>query len=216
MQTFLPLPPELNPETGYYSFKNSARVLDNKRLGKQRVEGYQILNLLCGKDGKWRNHPAVLQWKGYEWILFDYICDMCLVWRDERGFKDTIYEKVDDMDVPENEPYAELRTMLPPWMGWPEVHISHRSRLLFKGRVDAAILALKTQFLPKGYKLSEFLKTAAFPKPNVFTQNDIQILEELLAKNGVIIRANHYSQFGWEEPDNIPYFWPVKKEKNEN
>ena len=36
MQTFLP----------YESFKQSARVLDWRRLGKQRVEGMQIINAI--------------------------------------------------------------------------------------------------------------------------------------------------------------------------
>ena len=45
MQTFLP----------YKSFEQSAQVLDWRRLGKQRVEGMQIINAITGKtrkDGK--------------------------------------------------------------------------------------------------------------------------------------------------------------------
>ena len=45
MQTFLP----------YESFRESAKVLDWRRLGKQRVEGMQIINAIEGKkrkDGK--------------------------------------------------------------------------------------------------------------------------------------------------------------------
>lgn len=218
MQTFLPLPPELNPETGYHSFKNSARVLDNKRLGKQRVEGYQILILLCGKDSKWKNHPAVLQWKGWEWILWDYVCDMCLVWKD-RGFKDTIYEKVDQLVLPGDET-ATIGKTLPPWMGNTEFHASHRSRLLFKGRVDTAVKSLKSFLnLPKVVRLQFWLASDDCPcvmdstQPNTFSQNDIQQIEEYLIKNNVVIPPNHYAQFGWQEPDNIPYVWPVRKEK---
>ena len=50
MQTFLP----------YKSFKDSFKVLDYRRLGKQRVEAYQILNVLLGrtKTKGWSNHPA--------------------------------------------------------------------------------------------------------------------------------------------------------------
>ena len=40
MQTFLPYP----------DFKKSASCLDYKRLGKQRVEGLQILNAIQGRD----------------------------------------------------------------------------------------------------------------------------------------------------------------------
>jgi hypothetical protein len=56
----------------------AARALDNKRLNKQILEGYQILNVLSGrsKTGAWRNHPAVLMWKGYEHGLWKYIKGM--------------------------------------------------------------------------------------------------------------------------------------------
>ncbi len=45
MQTFLP----------YSDFRKSLESLDNKRLGKQRVEAYQIISAITGrlrKDGK--------------------------------------------------------------------------------------------------------------------------------------------------------------------
>jgi hypothetical protein len=58
MQTFLP---SANATI-------AASMLDSKRLNKQILECYQILNVLSGKSkgGGWRNHPAVLMWKGYE------------------------------------------------------------------------------------------------------------------------------------------------------
>jgi len=51
VQTFLP----------YTDFIKSAKCLDYKRLGKQRVEAKQILNILLGETTKagWTNHPAV-------------------------------------------------------------------------------------------------------------------------------------------------------------
>jgi len=65
VQTFLP---SANPVT-------TARWLDSKRLNKQILECYQILNVLSGKSptGGWRNHPAVLMWKGYERGLWQYV-----------------------------------------------------------------------------------------------------------------------------------------------
>ena len=65
MQTFLP---SSNAVT-------AARWLDNKRLNKQILECYQILNVLSGKSkgNGWRNHPAVLMWKGYERGLWHYV-----------------------------------------------------------------------------------------------------------------------------------------------
>lgn len=68
MQTFLPSS----------DFTACAQMLDSKRLNKQILEGYQILNVLSGKSptGGWRNHPAVLMWKGHEYYLHTYIAAM--------------------------------------------------------------------------------------------------------------------------------------------
>jgi hypothetical protein len=65
-----------------------ANNLDNKRLNKQILEGYQILNVLSGmsKTGGWRNHPAVLMWKGYERGLWDYVQSMVQI-ANLRGIK---------------------------------------------------------------------------------------------------------------------------------
>lgn len=68
MQTFLPS----------RTFNVSAEMLDNKRLNKQILEGYQILNVLSNDDphAGWRNHPAVKMWKGAEHFLYTYVLAM--------------------------------------------------------------------------------------------------------------------------------------------
>lgn len=68
MQTFLP----------YKDYSQCAKILDNKRLNKQILEGYQILNILSGTSpsGAWRNHPAVLMWKNAEKSLRIYVKHM--------------------------------------------------------------------------------------------------------------------------------------------
>src|SRR6056297_3518270 len=79
MQTFLP----------YRDPKSSAKVLDNKRLGKQRVETVQILNTLLNPKGKagWKNHPAVLMWAGYEsYLVKIYLTSMIGEWK-YRGYR---------------------------------------------------------------------------------------------------------------------------------
>lgn len=81
MQTFL---------TDESSLIICASDLDNRRLGKQRVEGLQIRRALAGKyNGAWENHPAVRMWRGYEMYLDNYIITMCMAWRD-RGFHDNV------------------------------------------------------------------------------------------------------------------------------
>ena len=69
-----------------------AQSLDNKRLGKQRVEAYQILNTLTGKSNGWTNHPATKMWQGNEWQLANYGYEICQEWV-SRGFKDSLEER---------------------------------------------------------------------------------------------------------------------------
>jgi hypothetical protein len=78
MQTFLP----------FIEFSESAKALDSKRLNKQILEGYQILNVLSNDDPRagWRNHPAVKMWRGHEGALWDYVF-ACVREADERGIK---------------------------------------------------------------------------------------------------------------------------------
>lgn len=78
MQTFLP----------YKDFDRTASILDSRRLNKQILEGYQIMNVLMSDDPRagWRNHPAVKMWRGYENALFDYILAMIRE-ADRRGIK---------------------------------------------------------------------------------------------------------------------------------
>jgi hypothetical protein len=116
MQTFLPYP----------SFERSARCLDTKRLGKQRVETIQILNTLAGQSKGWQNHPAVIMWRGHESVLIDYGVAVCLEWL-RRGYKDTCLAKI--------EAFREIfpkHTQNPAWLGKRAFHRSHQSNLLRK------------------------------------------------------------------------------------
>ena len=57
----------------------TARALDAKRLRKQIIECRQILDALNGNSA-WSNHPAVLQYRGYEMWLRHYMrCLECYV-----------------------------------------------------------------------------------------------------------------------------------------
>jgi len=144
MQTFLPYP----------SFADSAAVLDYRRLGKQRVEAKQILIALGvsvgehagNAESRWRHHPAVRMWRGFERCLCNYAMVVCREWRD-RGFNDTLLEQF--------EHAADPRPLeIPRWLGHEAVHESHRSNLLRKN-------------------------------------------------------SDHYGQYGWVTPCDLPYVWPV-------
>ena len=114
MQTFLP----------FANFAASAKILDSKRLGKQRVEAKQIFEALRkGPGAPWYNHPAVQQWKGYEEILKSYYNAMLKEWI-SRGFENTMeFLKI----APTTDVYP-----LPWWLGNENFHRSHRARLIFK------------------------------------------------------------------------------------
>lgn len=116
MQTFLP----------YSDFRESAKVLDTKRLGKQRVEVLQLLNSFHKPNYKgWKNHPAREMWRGYENGLVEYGLVICQVWK-ERGYKDTCFEKINaykDTSKP---------TVYPSWIGREDIHLSHKSKLVQK------------------------------------------------------------------------------------
>jgi hypothetical protein len=117
MQTFLP----------YEDFSRSAAVLDYRRLGKQRIEAYQILRVLLGQwsGPGWRNHPAVKMWRGSERKLVEYALAMCEEWI-RRGYHDSMTAKLAAL------PIAHRRKRAPAWLGNRRFHRSHRSNLLRK------------------------------------------------------------------------------------
>ncbi|MCW5252635.1 MSMEG_6728 family protein [Streptomyces sp. SHP 1-2] len=136
MQTFLPHP----------GFRDSALVLDRRRLGKQRVEALQVLRGLTVPGYGWRHHPAVRMWTGYEEALVRYGLEVCRVWR-ERGHPDTCAASLlagfaaGRPDTPVRG-QAELGEAgeLPPWLGDEGFHRSHRSALVRKDPGDYARL----------------------------------------------------------------------------
>ena len=151
MQTFLPYP----------SFRESARCLDVRRLGKQRVECKQLL-LASGihvgehqpKQSSWVSHPACRMWRRHPLALIEYGIVVCREWRD-RGYRDTLLDQF--LAAFEAVAWADGNGAMPNWLGYDRLHASHRSNLLRKD-------------------------------------------------------ARHYGQFGWQEPPDLPYWWPVDKE----
>jgi hypothetical protein len=112
MQTFLPYP----------NLKKSLKTLDRARLGKQRVEAFQILNILLERTERrgWRNHPAVKMWRGSENALKLYLNKAIKLWV-ARGYKNTMKFEV-----------IEGKIILPAWFGDEDFHAAHRSNLLRK------------------------------------------------------------------------------------
>lgn len=127
MQTFLPHP----------DFAASAAELDPKRLGKQRVETLQVVRGLTVPGYAWRNHPAVLMWRGHLEALGRYGLEVVDAWV-ARGFDDTcaasILHELGAAGVGAVRTQAELAPVgaLPAWLGDEALHRSHRSALLRK------------------------------------------------------------------------------------
>ena len=146
MQTFLP----------YKSFVESAKVLDNKRLGKQRVEAYQILKtllhgpiirtckcslgtainfktkrIICPRCNKQQNRTP---WYNHPAVQMWKGYEFQLITYGQsmcrewiaRGYKDTLLKKFVDV-LKDEKPDIN-----PPWLGNIEFHASHRSNLLRK------------------------------------------------------------------------------------
>lgn len=124
MQTFVPFP----------DLSASAQALDDRRLGKQRVETLQVMRALTIEGYGWRHHPAVAMWRGHRPALMAYQDACCDEWA-RRGFADTCRAKTLetlDADARDGEDYRAGRIPMPAWWARPEVHRSHRSKLLAK------------------------------------------------------------------------------------
>ncbi len=117
MQTFLPAP----------DFALSARLLDSRRLGKQRLEAATIHRILSYPPSEpvaaklgWRNHPAVLMWKTRRHALAAYHNAVIAEWI-SRGY-------VNNMPLIDHPPSPPM----PCWLGDPAFHKSHQSNLIRK------------------------------------------------------------------------------------
>jgi hypothetical protein len=109
MQTFLPYP----------DFKKSLYALDYRRLGKQRVEAYQIIRALR-YGGGYSHHPAVIMWRGHINALklyYNYALDEWI----RRGYEN----RMQKMPI-------HGRIVFPQWFGNDKFHAAHRSNLLRK------------------------------------------------------------------------------------
>lgn len=136
MQTFLP----------YADFHQSAAVLDNQRLNKQALEGWQILMTLLELDPQgnyrkpkgWVNHPAVKLWRGHETALFNYVSIMVAEWQ-SRGYKSTIGDKAaETMRVAYENALTGTEWVNPDW--------------LYSDNIDAFTSAHRTALLCKKYE----------------------------------------------------------------
>jgi hypothetical protein len=116
VNTFLPYP----------DMVKSLDCLDDKRLGKQRVETYQLIRALEGETRGWRNHPACVMWEKCIPALKLYHDVSLIIWQN-RGFKNSMkFYYNNDADS------MGYSVDVPDWWGDEAFHASHRSNLLRK------------------------------------------------------------------------------------
>ncbi len=109
MQTFLPYP----------DFKKSLQALDYRRLGKQRVEAYQIIRAIK-YEGGWQHHPAVKMWRGHINALKLYYNLSLDEWVG-RGYRNNMQKMA-----------IRGKISYPAWFGRNCFHAAHRSNLMRK------------------------------------------------------------------------------------
>jgi hypothetical protein len=133
VNTFLP----------FADFALSAKCLDMKRCGKQRVEARQIISTIENPNAKgWRNHPAVNMWRGYVPALKVYYNTIVREWIG-RGYKNTLL--LYDID--------ESTIEMPWWFGVDAFHRSHQASLARKNKehYEHLFTDLDTKYKNKGY-----------------------------------------------------------------
>lgn len=184
IQTFLPYP----------NFNESARVLDDKRLGKQRVECLQILNVLA--IGPYQRAK----------------CDV-----------DTIFPVWESCPVDEWQKdkinYEYRKT---PWYNHPAVRMWRG----WECTLTEYAITICTHWVKRGYKdtCADKIRHVHFGTPvkchsvierqqghNEQSTPWLGDAKFHAAHRSNLLRKNptHYSQFGWTEPHDLPYVWPV-------
>lgn len=128
--------------------EQTAKMLDKQRLGKQRLEAKQLIDILerydqtgtC--DGGWSSHPALRSWKGYTNSLKAYFNIIVNEWI-SRGCQNTMklypidtkrYRVVkcnfDGKTAHFQGPFDEY--CYPFWVSFPPLYMSHQAALCRK------------------------------------------------------------------------------------
>lgn len=176
MQTFLPVA----------DFEKAATFLDYKRLGKQRVECLQILNILLIGPYRKRQCGSVLKGFG-KWESAT-----------EEEFKNE-----------EKRPFGYFGFSKTPWYNHPAARM-WRGHLF---ELSNYTLAICNEWIKRGYKDSikeKILSMQAQLKPVVlpdwFSNSDFFVSHQ---SNLIRKLPEHYQKFWPQVPNNLPYVWPV-------
>jgi predicted DNA-binding transcriptional regulator AlpA len=114
------------------NYMDTAKALDNKRLGKQRVEAYQILKALRGDyndTGAWVNHPATVMWRNHQYDLALYGLTISMEFY-ERGFDG--YNMVETFNDLMSQLARTNTEHYPWWVNDELLRYTHQSNLVRK------------------------------------------------------------------------------------
>lgn len=158
MITFLPFP----------SFFLSAECLDSKRLMKQRVEAFQLINAI-EKKSVWINHPACKMWIDYIEALKLYF-NIIVFEVKQRGFTNNIpLYKIN-----------KKKLVKPWWLGYMPLHNSHKASLLRKNDTHYS----------KEFSISEKYKGQGYVWPTKLTEEQQEKIKMFMLDK---IEGNPYS-----------------------
>ena len=184
MQTFLPYP----------DFAKSAACLDNRRLGKQRVECLQILKTLS-KESKYCHWCK----KQYSECVKDSVCPD--IFHHVHHYASTPWY---------NHPAVKMWRGKKAALALYGCHVCYEWRKRgFQDTVTAKICAIMLWTNDLEIELRQIKFDIAYPQYDypLWLGNEsfhASHRSNLLRKDPI-----HYSQFGWTEPNNLPYIWPV-------
>jgi hypothetical protein len=118
----------------------SARFLDLRRLGKQRLEAHHMIQVLLGEKKSWINHPATKAWSNHMISLKHYFNCIVREWI-RRGCKNSyaLYDLGDE---------SSLSDVAPPWTKSPRIHYSMMAQLQLKDPTFYNVPSLKEKIPP--------------------------------------------------------------------
>ena len=175
MNTFLP----------YSNFDDSVKCLDNKRLGKQRLECYQLIHILLDeKRTAWRRHPAFVMWSGLPQSLIKYFFTCCNEFH-RRGFKENLAQRMID----------EVKSV---------------QYVTGSGHLNTAATITRMYFddyFSVDFTQVDYLRdidniSSCLPCWVNHPESISGFRSNLLRKD-----PKHYGKFGWTETTDLEYFW---------
>lgn len=214
MQTFVP----------YNTYQESVKILDQKRLNKQIVEGIQIAQIVFRKPifyssktqahTAWANHPAVLMWKNCKQGLLTYI-NCAILESQRRGYLKNS-SMVDDFTLfLNNENIILDKIIYPSWWN-SNIHYSHASALLFKSWIKVVVYKLSHDYATPVYQvdqnhvlrnLKNFNKYQVIKELGRFNKTQYIVSKKRLNTEEAIFKK-YYTHFSKISPA-LDYYWPV-------